>query len=96
LIELHPVKVSEVFPSLPGFMEIGFDFVETAQAFHCPLHFIRALTSLIRQDGWSKEHIENEYVMSILWELSLSGQECVRIAVEQLQKEIGLEVSPSH
>jgi hypothetical protein len=94
LIELHPIKVSEVFVGLPRFFEVAFDLVGAAQAYHCPLHFVRALIVMIQTNPQTKDLlIENGVAVEALSELALSEIESVRMAVEQLVKEIGLEVS---
>jgi hypothetical protein len=92
LIELHPAKVSEVFHGLSVFFEVAFDFVGAAHAFHCPLHFVRALTTLIRLDPGTKKLIDHDYAFEALWELKFSEIDSVRIATEQLLMEIGFEV----
>jgi hypothetical protein len=53
---------------------------------------VRALTVLIRTDPKTQDLIENDAAMAALSELALSEIESVRMAVEQLLKEIGLEV----
>jgi hypothetical protein len=87
LIERHPIIVAEKFQTLAAFINVSFEFVAAAKIYHLPLHFLRALTSLVRADPRQKVLLETEEAIEALEELAAFEMEDVASAAQQLLAE---------